>query len=208
MIRVALVDDHQLVRDGIKWMLANEASIEVVGEASGGDELFQLLAEVGVDVVLLDIRMPEASGIEILAKLGEGVEPPRVLMLSMYDEPGLVQQAVALGASGYLKKSAGRDELVRAIQVVAGGKPYLQGELTLPLMARMEDSPVAAPPLSKEDRSILRLMAVGRTNREISAALKVEERDLASTIQSLLARLGVHSRSEAVAIALRLGAID
>jgi len=208
VIRVALVDDHQLVRDGIKWMLANEASIEVVGEASGGDELFQLLAEVGVDVVLLDIRMPEASGIEILAKLGEGVEPPRVLMLSMYDEPGLVQQAVALGASGYLKKSAGRDELVRAIQVVAGGKPYLQGELTLPLMARMEDSPVAAPPLSKEDRSILRLMAVGRTNREISAALKVEERDLASTIQSLLARLGVHSRSEAVAIALRLGAID
>ena len=208
MIRVVLVDDHQLVRDGIKWMLANEPSIEVVGEASGGDELFQLLAEVGVDVVLLDIRMPEASGIEILAQLGEGVEPPRVLMLSMYDEPGLVQQAVALGASGYLKKSAGRDELVRAIQVVAGGKPYLQGELTLPLMARMEDSPVAAPPLSKEDRSILRLMAVGRTNREISAALKVEERDLASTIQSLLARLGVHSRSEAVAIALRLGAID
>jgi len=208
VIRVVLVDDHQLVRDGIKWMLANEPSIEVVGEASGGDQLFELLDEVGVDVVLLDIRMPDASGIEILAELGEGVEPPRVLMLSMYDEPGLVQQAVTLGASGYLKKSAGRDELVRAIQVVAGGKPYLQGELTLPLMARMEDSPVAAPSLSEEDRSILRLMAVGRTNREISAALKMEERELVSSIQSLLARLGVHSRSEAVAIALRLGAID
>jgi len=126
----------------------------------------------------------------------------------MYDEPGLVQQAVALGASGYLKKSAGRDELVLAIQVVAGGKPYLQGELALPLMARMGDSAAAVPYLSEEDRSILRLMAVGQTNREISANLDVEERHLVSSVQSLLARLGVHSRSEAVAIALRLGAID
>ena len=208
MIRVLLVDDHKLVRDGIKWMLSNEPSIEVVGEASSGGELFDLLTEVEVDVVLLDIRMPGMSGLEIMVELSQTSEPPRVLMLSMYDEPGLVQQAVKLGASGYLKKSAGRDELVKAIQVVAGGKPYLQGELTLPLMAQIGVSPAAAPQLSEEDRNILELMALGQNNREIAMNLGVEERELLTAVQSLLSRLGVHSRSEAVAIALRRGAID
>ncbi|MEE8497084.1 MAG: response regulator transcription factor [Acidimicrobiia bacterium] len=208
MIRVLLVDDHKLVRDGIKWMLSNEPSVEVVGEVSSGGELFDLLTEVEVDVVLLDIRMPGMSGLEIMADLSQRSEPPRVLMLSMYDEPGLVQQAIKLGASGYLKKSAGRDELVKAIQVVAGGKPYLQGELTLPLMAQIGVSPTAAPQLSEEDRSILELMALGQSNREIAMNLGVEERELLTAVQSLLSRLGVHSRSEAVAIALRRGAID
>lgn len=208
MIRVLLVDDHKLVRDGIKWMLSNEPSIEVVGEASSGGELFDLLTEAEVDVVLLDIRMPGMSGLEIMVELSQTSEPPRVLMLSMYDEPGLVQQAVKLGASGYLKKSAGRDELVKAIQVVAGGKPYLQGELTLPLMAQIGVSPAAAPQLSEEDRNILELMALGQNNREIAMNLGVEERELLTAVQSLLSRLGVHSRSEAVAIALRRGAID
>ncbi len=208
MIQVLLVDDHKLVRDGIKWMLVNEPSIEVVGEASNGAELFDLLADLTVDVVLLDIRMPGMSGLEIMAKFNEQPDPPRVLMLSMYDEPGLVQQAVTLGASGYLKKSAGRDELLRAIQVVAGGKPYLQVELALPLMTRMEDPPVEVAHLTEEDRAILRLMALGRKNNEIAASLGLEDRELLVAVQSLLSRLGAHSRSEAVAAALRLGAID
>jgi DNA-binding NarL/FixJ family response regulator len=208
MTTILLVDDHQMVRDGIKWMFVNEPSIEVVGEASSGAELFELLSEVTPDVILLDIRMPGMSGLEIMAKLNERDDPPRVLMLSMYHEPGLVQQAVALGASGYLKKSAGREELLRAIDVVAGGKSYLQGDLAPSLLARIDDSRSAAPDFSDLDRGILQGMALGQTNREIAASLGLDMRGLVPAVQALLARLEVHSRPEAVALALRLGAID
>lgn len=208
MIRVLLVDDHRMVRDGIKWMLVNEPSIEVVGEAAGGTELLEMLDEIDVDVVLLDIRMPGMSGLEVMEALNALPNPPRVLMLSMYDEPGLVQQAVTLGAAGYLKKSAGRDDLVEAIEVVAAGKPFLQGDLARPLVTRLTDAPVPPPRLSDMDRRILELMAEGRHNKEIAAELDVDDQRLHTQVQCLFERLGVHSRSEAVAIALRLGAID
>jgi DNA-binding NarL/FixJ family response regulator len=208
MTTVLLVDDHQMVRDGIKWMFVNEPSIEIVGEASSGAELFELLADVTPDVILLDIRMPGMSGLEIMAKLNERGDAPRVLMLSMYHEPGLVQQAVALGASGYLKKSAGREELLRAIAVVAGGKPYLQGDLAPSLLARIDDSRSPVPDLSELDRGILQGMALGQTNREIAAGLGLDMRELVPAVHALLERLEVHSRPEAVALALRLGAID
>lgn len=208
MIRLLLVDDHQMVRDGIKWMLVNEPTIEVVGEASSGDELFDLLDLVAVDVVVLDIRMPGLSGLEVMARLNERPEAPRVLMLSMYDEPGLVQQAVALGAAGYLKKNAGRDELLRAIALVADGKPYLQGELAPSLIAMVDQARPAAPQLTELDRALLQHMALGHTNRVMASELGLSDRELVAAVQSLLGRLDVHSRSEAVAAGLRLGAID
>ncbi|MEE9297541.1 MAG: response regulator transcription factor [Acidimicrobiia bacterium] len=209
MIRVLLVDDHRIVRDGIKWMLVNEPSIEVVGEASSGAEMLRMLTDIEVDVVLLDIRMPGLSGLETMEALNQIPNAPQVLMLSMYHEPGLVQQAVALGAAGYLKKSAGRDELVEAIQVIAGGRPFLQGELAQPLIANLAESPAGPPPrLSARDRSILELMSQGRRNSEIAAALDLRAQQLHTEVQHLFERLGVHSRPEAVAVALRLGAIE
>lgn len=208
-MRVVIVDDHTLVRDGIKWMLVNEPSIEIGGEASDGVELLAMLDDVEADVVLLDIRMPTMSGLDVLTALKEREAAPPVLVLSMYDDPALVQQAVALGAAGYIKKNAGRDELIRAIQTVGRGGHYLQGELTAPLVAKIDDPEISSPrSLSSEEREILRLVAAGLGNREIGARIGRTEVAVRSTLHSIFKRLGVHSRSEAVAAALRLGVFD
>lgn len=208
MNRLLLCDDHRIVRDGIRWMLVDEPAIEVVAEAASGAELLAALDEVEVDVVLLDVRMPGMSGLETLAALADIPAAPCVLMLSMYDEPELIQQAVALGAAGYLMKSAGRDDLITAIEVVATGMPFLHGDLVPGVIAQVKQSPCAPPRLSEHDRAILRLMADGKHNKEMAIALGLAPGALHADVQSLLGRLGVHSRSEAVAAALRLGAID
>ena len=208
-MRVVIVDDHTLVRDGIKWMLVNEPSIEIGGEASDGVELLAMLDDVEADVVLLDIRMPTMSGLDVLTALKERETAPPVLVLSMYDDPALVQQAIALGAAGDIKKNAGRDELIRAIQTVGRGGHYLQGELTAPLVAKIDDPEISSPrSLSSEEREILRLVAAGLGNREIGARIGRTEVAVRSTLHSIFKRLGVHSRSEAVAAALRLGVFD
>lgn len=207
MISVMLVDDHRMVRDGVRWMLESDPEIEVVSEASSGAEMLSLLDHEQVDVILLDIRMPEMSGLDVMETLAEeGM--PRVLVLSMYDDLALVQQAVALGASGYLKKSAGRDELLKAIMTVAGGRSYLDGDIVAPLVANLVDGPPEPTRLSDRDRDILRLMAQGLSNRKIAERLDSDEQQLTTEVQHLFARLGVSGRPQAVAAALRLGAID
>src|SRR3990172_4093721 len=160
-MRVVIVDDHTLVRDGIRWMLINEPSIEVVGEASNGQELLAMLGGLDCDVVLLDIRMPTMSGLEVLTAL-KGRSSPPVLVLSMYDDAALVQEAIARGAAGYIKKSAGRDDLIIAIRTVGGGGSYLQGELTVPLVARIGEASIPQQHwISPDERAILRLVAEG-----------------------------------------------
>jgi len=207
-MRVLIVDDHTLVRDGIKWMLVNEPSIEVAGEASDGGQLLAMLDDVAVDVVLLDIRMPTMSGLEVLSALKDREAAPPVLVLSMYDDSTLVQQAIVLGAAGYIKKSADRDELIKAIHTVGGGGHYLQGELTAPLVARVDDHPSSQRPLSSEEREILRLVAAGLGNREIASRIGHTEVAVRAALQMIFKQLGVHSRSEAVAAGLRLGVFD
>ena len=208
-MRVIIVDDHTLVRDGIKWMLANEPTIEVVGEASNGMELLDMLDHVEAEVLLLDIRMATMSGLEVLTALKERPSAPPALMLSMYDDPALVKQAIVLGAAGYIKKSADRAELIRAIHVVGGGGHYLQGELTVPLIATVDDPTTAtAGALTSEEREILRLVAAGLGNRAIAARIGHTEVAVRAALQAIFKRLGVHSRQEAVAAGLRLGVFD
>jgi DNA-binding NarL/FixJ family response regulator len=206
---VIIVDDNTLVRNGIKWMLVNEPSIEVAGEASDGVELLAMLDDVEADVLLLDIRMASMSGLEVLRALHERESAPPALVLSMYDDPALVQQAIVLGAAGYIKKNANRDELIRAIHTVGAGGHYLQGELTAPLVARVDDSSAASQgTLSSEDRKILQLVAGGLGNREIAARIGQTEVAVRAALQAVFKRLGVHSRPEAVVAALRLGVFD
>jgi DNA-binding NarL/FixJ family response regulator len=208
-VRVAIADDHKLVREGIRWMLASETSIELVGEASDGAELVALIDRVETDVVLLDMRMPGVSGLDVLTELNARDDAPRVLVLSMYHDPALIQQAIALGAAGFINKGAGRAELIEAINTVAEGRNYLTGSLAMSVVAHLDDQDVARwQPLGDTETRILSLAAEGIGNREIAARLETSEADVRAHLKRIFSRLGVHSRSEAVAMALRMGAID
>lgn len=208
-MKVILADDHRIVRDGIGMLLAPETDIDVVGEASNGDELLELLGAVEADVVLLDLRMPDKSGLEVLEELQRREQTPRVIVLSMQDDPSYVKRAIELGASGYLLKSVGKDELLRALGVVAAGGSYIQGEITAPLIARMVDPTSAGPvgELSLRDIDLLRMLAEGLDNRAMAGRLGVSEAAVKAQLRAIYSRLEVKRRSEAVAVALRLGII-
>jgi len=209
-MRIVITDDHGIVRDGIKWMLVNEPSIEVAAEAGDGQTLLDILEREDVDVVLLDLRMPGMSGLETLEAIVEREFDVGVLMLSMYDEPELVAAAVERGANGYLLKSAEREEIIKAIHTVGSGGSFLQSDLTAPLLRRFVESPEgeALPQIATRNRRILQLVANGHGNRQIAGELKLTEPVVKAALRRVCKRLNATGRSEAVAIALRLGLID
>jgi DNA-binding NarL/FixJ family response regulator len=209
-MRIVLVDDHTVVRDGIKWMLANEPGIEIVGEAGTGRALLALLETVAPDVILLDVRMPGLSGLETLDALRDAGSESAVLMLTMYAEPELVASAIERGASGYVLKSANRDELISAIEVVGAGGSYLQGELTGPLVRRVSESDGTerAASFTHVECDILRLVADGLGNRQIAIRMAMPESSVKTAMRQIFGKLGAHGRSEAVAVAMRRGLIN
>ncbi len=209
-MRIVIADDHRIVRDGIRWMLVNEPSIEIVGEAGDGQSLLALLDEIEADVVLLDVRMPDMTGLDTLDRIIERGHEVAVMMLTMYDEPELVSAAVERGAHGYLLKNADRAELIRAIHTVGEGGSFLQSELTGSLLRRLAQGPdvETLPDLSAAERRILQFVAGGRGNREIAAELEITEPAVKAALQRIFKKLRVGGRSEAVAVGMRLGLID
>lgn len=204
-IRVMLVDDHRIVREGLAYMLSGIEDVELVGEAGSGFELFDILESVDPDVILLDVHMPDMSGLAVLERLRAEGSDVKVIMLSMHDQTGYVEQAVRLGASGYLIKSSGLDELVRALRLVAEGGSYLQGELAGALVFPAESG---GPHLSPREFEVLELLSRGQENKQIARQLEISEATVKTHVKALFTRLGVHSRAEAAATALRLGLID
>lgn len=207
-MRLLIADDHNVVREGISYMLADEEDIEIVGEASSGEELLELIAGTPVDVVLLDVRMAGIGGLEALEQIGRNLPQIRVLMLSMHDEPGYVRRAIELGAAGYLLKSAGRDELLQAIRAVADGGVYIQGELVKPLVSDVAGAGGPSGHLSPREREVLQLVAHGSENKQIATDLGLSETTVKSYLRGIFERLEVTSRAEAVAVGLRLGVIE
>jgi DNA-binding NarL/FixJ family response regulator len=207
-VKIVIADDHRVVREGITYMLSEEPDIEIAGDAASGEELLALLDDQPVDVVLLDVRMPGMSGFDVLERIGNDMPQVRVLMLSMHDQPGYVRRAVELGAAGYLLKSSGRDELLRAIRTVADGGVYLQGELMEPLVANMTGT--SGPPgrISPRERQVLQLIADGYENKQVATELGLSGATVKSYLRGIFERLEVTSRAEAVAVALRLGVIE
>ncbi len=208
-MKVLVVDDHRIVREGIRMLLDSAPEVDEVSEATNGQEAIDTIASDDIDVVLLDVRMPDMDGLQVLSRLQEQDAAPRVIVLSMYDDPAYVKRAVELGASGYLLKSVGRDELLRALSVVADGGSYIQGEITAPLIARMVDPAAGGPvgQLSIEDIDMLQMLAEGLDNRAIAQRMGISEAGVKAHLRSIYARLEVKRRSEAVAVALRLGLI-
>jgi DNA-binding NarL/FixJ family response regulator len=210
MIRVAVVDDHALVRQGILGLLALSDDIEVVGEAADGDQALALLDEVAVDVLLLDLIMPRRDGIATLEALDERGDPPATLVLTTFDDTELLLGAMRAGARGYLLKDVTLDSLLAAIRALAVGGTFLQPALTEGLLRAVHTSPPRVygvgrpPPLTRRELDVLRLAASGLSNAEIADALVLAVGTVKNHVSNVLVKLGVRDRTQAVLRALEL----
>ena len=210
MIRVFLVDDQTLVRQGIRSLLALAENIEVVAEASDGREAVARIPEVAPDVVLMDMRMPVMSGLEALQALSRTQQLPPTIILTTFDDDQLVLAGLKAGARGYMLKDVSLEQLVGAIQTVAGGGSLVQPAVTQRLLSGLEhmqndfvslDRP---DPLTDRETEILRLMAGGFSNKEIANSLGVAEGTIKNHVSSILSKLGVRDRTRAVLKAFEL----
>ena len=204
MIRVVVVDDHAVVRSGLRLLLDAEDDLEVVGEAGNArDAIFEVRAQKP-DVVLLDVVMPGESGIQALPKLLKEAPDTKVLVLSMQDDPSYVREAFAAGASGYVLKEAADAEVVGAVRDAAAGRQYVHPTLGARLVAAEAEARAAAEadPLSEREREVLRLLALGHTNQEIAKLLYISVRTAETHRAHIMQKLGLSTRAEVVRYAL------
>lgn len=201
-IRVLLVDDHQVVRDGLRHMLALDGDIKVVGEASSVDEALQQAELHNPDIVLMDIKMPGVDGIEAVRRLKDQQPSCRVIMLTLYEE--YIAEAIEAGAAGYLLKDVKRNELIQAIRAVQDGKAPLS-PLSRELLTEFSNLIKGAErtQLSQREMEILRLIAGGSTTKEISSQLFLSEATVKRDVQRVFEKLDVRNRSEAIAEAYK-----
>jgi DNA-binding NarL/FixJ family response regulator len=201
-IRILIADDHLVFRLGLKSLLTGESDMAVVGEAASGEETIEQFKRLLPDVVVLDLRMAHGGGIGALSGIKSVCKTPRVLILSSYGNEEEVYQALTAGASGYLLKDAGRDELTLAIRQVYTGKKYVQTAVQCLLSERAE-----RPDLTPRELQILKLLVSGLTNREISVVLGNSEHTVRNHTISIFAKLYVSDRAEAVSAALQRGIV-
>jgi DNA-binding NarL/FixJ family response regulator len=210
-IRVLVCDDQALVRSGFRMILDARADLEVVGEAEDGLEAVELTRTLGPDVVLMDVRMPNLDGIGATRQIVSSGAAARVLILTTFDPDEYVYEAIRAGASGFLLKDVEPEELVDAIRVVAAGNALLGASVTTRLLARFGQAPAATTPsldhLTERELDILRLMAEGLTNAEIAKRLFVSETTVKTHVSSVLRKLGVRDRVQAVIAAYDAGIV-
>jgi DNA-binding NarL/FixJ family response regulator len=209
-IRVLIVDDHAVVRSGLRLLLAAEDDLEPVGEAgSARDAVFQARA-LSPDVILLDLVMPDGNGLDVLPQLVHENPAAKVLVLSMQDEPRYVREAFAAGASGYVLKEAADEEVVAAVRQVADGGRYVHPALGARLVAAEaeERARAEADPLSEREREVLRLLALGHTNQEIAKMLYISVRTAETHRAHIMQKLRLTTRAELVRYALEQGLLE
>jgi two-component system, NarL family, response regulator NreC len=209
-IRVLIVDDHALVRAGLAMLVNAEDDLEAVGEAgSARDAIFEARS-TNPDVVLMDVVMPDESGIDVVPKILQERPETKVLVLSMQDDPRYVREAFAAGASGYVLKEAADAEVVAAVREVAKGGRYVNPELSARLVAAEAEAERHAEedPLSDREREVLRLLALGHTNQEIAKQLYISVRTAETHRAHIMQKLRLSSRAELVRYALSRGLLD
>jgi DNA-binding NarL/FixJ family response regulator len=213
MIKVMLVDDQNLVRKGVRSLLELSEEIEVVAEAADGKEAIRTIPEIRPDVVLLDMRMPEMSGLEVLLALSEAGTLPPTIILTTFDDDEMVLAGIKAGARGYLLKDVSLAELVNAIKTVAQGGSMVKPAVTQRLLKGLENlktdfSSLDRPdPLTDRETEILRLMAGGYSNKEIANSLGVAEGTIKNHVSNILSKMGVRDRTRAVLKAFEMGQI-
>ncbi len=209
-IRVVLADDHAVVRKGIREFLEEAGDIQVVAEAATGTEAVALTLEHQPDVAVLDIQMPEMTGIEATRQIKAQAPGVHVLVLTAYDDDPYIFAMLQAGASGYVLKTAPSDELVRAVQAVARGESALDPAVTAKVMAQLASGrPAGAQAtvegLTERELEVLRLAAQGETNRAIGHKLGISDRTVQGHLANIFGKLGVSTRTEAVLLALKQG---
>jgi DNA-binding NarL/FixJ family response regulator len=213
MIRVLIADDQALVRTGFRVILDAEPDLEVVGEAGDGRETVELVPQKRPDVVLMDIRMPNLDGIEATRRLTALPRAPRVLMLTTFDLDEYVYEALRAGASGFLLKDAGADELLHAVRVVAAGEALLSPSITRRLIADYarrppaSEQPAALADLTPRELEVLRLLARGLSNGEIARELVLGEATVKTHVARVFQKLDLHDRAQAVVLAYETGLV-
>jgi DNA-binding NarL/FixJ family response regulator len=211
-IRVLLADDHTIVRTGIRHVLEGEPGFEVVGEASNGDQTFDLVTKLRPDVVVLDISMPGQSGLQVAARLRAVSSPPRVLILSMHDNAEYVLESVRAGAHGYLLKDTAATELRTAIRALCRGEAYFSPPVASRLSAAVRGEQDARPTpiehLTGREREVLGGIARGRTNKEIAAELGISYRTVETHRESLMKKLQIRTVAELTRFALGAGILE
>ena len=204
--KVMLVDDHALIREGIKQLLEFDGSIDVIEQASDGAECLEKLQHVQPDILLLDINMPNVNGIEVLEEIKKKNIPVKVLMLTVHSEVEYLVQAVDIGANGYILKDSGSEELKKAIQSVMEGDSYIQPSLIPSLNSRLvnrdiDKEKIAA--LTKREMEILTQIAGGMFNKEIAMNLNISERTVKNHISNIFKKIDVSDRPQAAVFAIR-----
>ncbi|EFH88052.1 response regulator [Ktedonobacter racemifer] len=206
LIRLFLVDDHRIVREGLASMLATQADMQVVGEASTGDEALARMGEVRPDILLLDLEMPGLDGVSVLERVRTDLPSIRTIILTAYGSDQRILDAVRAGAHGYLLKGAGLDEVLHAVRVVAAGGSLLEPAVTERLLGSMEQllrSGSIAEMLTERERMILTYMAQGFSNKMIGQELHLAERTVKFHTTILFQKLQASNRAQAVAKALQ-----
>jgi DNA-binding NarL/FixJ family response regulator len=203
VITLLIVDDHPVVRDGLRGMFTADPRFEVLGEAGDGAEAIAAAEKLRPDVVLMDLRMPTTDGVTAIKELAKRGVPSRILVLTTYDTDSDVLPAIEAGATGYLLKDSPRDELFRAVEAAARGQAVLSPAVATRLMGQMRQP--ASEPLSQRELEVLELIAGGSTNREAAKALFISEATVKTHLLHVYAKLGVNDRAAAVATAFSRG---
>lgn len=202
-VRVLLVDDHAIVREGLRALLEEEGGFAVAGEAADGERAVAAARELSPDVILMDLLMPGVDGLEALRRIRAADPQARVLVLTSAQDDRAVREAIDAGAVGFLFKDVSRRDLVRAVRDAAAGRPTLHPEAQRVLMKRPERSPLDE--LTPRERTVLELIAQGRSNRQIALRLELTEGTVKGYVSTILDKLGVQDRTGAALFAVRHG---
>ena len=210
MIRLLIIDDHEMVREGLKAMLVAEPDFEIVGDAANAEQALELIERLRPDVVLLDIRLPGVSGIDLCSNVTSLYPQTAVIILTTFAEESLVAQCIQAGARGFIVKDIERFDLKRSIRAVARGEAVIDSKVAVAVLAQLRRAPQVSQepfpePLSTQQIVILRLIAQGLSSREIATRLYLSENTVKGYVQEILHRLGVKNRTEAVMVAVKQG---
>ncbi len=220
LTRLAIVDDHELARESLQNMLADENDIEIVGEASNGRQALLLCSRLRPDLILMDVRMPEMDGLAATKEVKQRYPETSVMMLTMHENPDYLLEALKAGAAGYVLKDAPQEEIIEAVRRVRNGESPMDPELAARLLRRLategemwrgarssQGATPAVESLTPRELEVLGLMKLGRTNRQIAADLVISLGTAKNHVEHIIAKLGVSDRTQAVVRALELGIV-